>query len=106
MSTATEIDLMLGYTTSALIALGGLIGFIKASSVPSLVAGVGSASVMAFGVRRVGRNPKDVYVVVGISLLLLVVMGRRYMRSGKVMPAGIVTMLSLLSLIRFGGRLL
>ncbi|ORY82413.1 transmembrane protein 14C [Leucosporidium creatinivorum] len=102
----SDLDAIFGYASSALIALGGTIGFIKRGSLPSLIAGGGSGAALAYGVRRQTTNPKDVALIVGVSAMLLVVMGSRFARSGKVMPAGIVTLLSVALLIRFGSRLL
>lgn len=99
-------DQSVGFLVSGLIAAGGLIGFLKAGSVPSLVAGGGSGALMAYGVKRAGNSGKDVYVVLGISALLILVMGRRYSRSGKFMPAGLVTILSVFMFLRYGFRLL
>lgn len=47
------------------MATGGLIGFVKAGSVASLIAGGGSGSLLAYGVYRSTQNPKDVTVVLG-----------------------------------------
>ncbi|GAA5863789.1 hypothetical protein JCM3774_001159 [Rhodotorula dairenensis] len=99
-------DTRLGFAISALVSLGGILGFVKKQSVPSLIAGGGSGALLAYGVKRQQADPQDVYLVVGVSAVLLVMMGLRFLRSGKVMPAGLVTVLSALLLYRFGQRLL
>lgn len=86
------IDSVLGFTVAALVAAGGAAGYIKARSVPSLIAGVGSGVVIAYGITRVRRSPKDTGVVVAASLLLLSQMGKKYLASGKFMPAGLVSL--------------
>ncbi|GAA5855538.1 hypothetical protein JCM8547_007880 [Rhodosporidiobolus lusitaniae] len=99
-------DTLFGFVASALITLGGTIGFLKRGSVASLVAGGGSGAALAYGVQRQRANPKDVAVIVAVSALLLVVMGMRFARGRKFMPAGLVTLLSALLLYRFGQRVL
>jgi uncharacterized membrane protein (UPF0136 family) len=92
----------LGYTYAGLIALGGVIGYVKASSVVSLVTAV------TFGGLFVGalRYQTNVYPTLMLSVLLSIVMGVRFMRSGKWMPAGIVTLLSIFMSLRYGMRLI
>ncbi|GAA6038917.1 hypothetical protein JCM8097_000573 [Rhodosporidiobolus ruineniae] len=103
---AQDYDTIFGYTSAGLVALGGTIGFLKKGSVASLLAGGGSGALLAYGVKRQEANPKDVAVVVAVSAVLFVVMGRRFLRGRKFMPAGLVTLLSLALLYRFGQRLL
>ncbi|GAA5976165.1 hypothetical protein JCM10908_005403 [Rhodotorula pacifica] len=99
-------DTRFGFVASALISLGGIIGFVTKQSIPSLVAGGGSGALLAYGVRRQQADPRDVYLVVGVSAVLVVMMGLRFLRSRKFMPAGLVSLLSAILLYRFGQRLL
>ncbi|POY72550.1 hypothetical protein BMF94_4376 [Rhodotorula taiwanensis] len=99
-------DTRFGFAASSLIALGGLIGFLTKQSLPSLMAGGGSGALLAYGVQRQRANPRDVGLIVGVSALLVVVMGMRFYRSRKFMPAGLVSLLSAALLYRFGQRLL
>ncbi|BGP54299.1 hypothetical protein JCM8202_000730 [Rhodotorula sphaerocarpa] len=99
-------DTRLGFVASALISLGGVMGFVKARSLPSLIMGGGSGALLAYGVQRQRADPRDVGVVVGISAVLVILMGVRFLRSRKFMPAGLVTLLSAAVLYRFGQRLL
>ncbi|GJN87418.1 hypothetical protein Rhopal_000367-T1 [Rhodotorula paludigena] len=99
-------DTLFGFVASALVSLGGVIGFLKKGSVASLAAGGGSGVLLGYGVQRQRLNPKDVHLVVGVSATLLVVMGMRFLRGRKFMPAGLVTLLSAILLYRFGQRLL
>ncbi|KAJ9062045.1 Transmembrane protein 14C, variant 2 [Entomophthora muscae] len=58
---------------------------------------------LGYGASRVSQNPKDVYLSLGLSVVLLVVMGSRFIKSGKFMPAGLI---SAVSLVMFGRYLL
>ncbi|KAH8928394.1 hypothetical protein BT69DRAFT_1293321 [Atractiella rhizophila] len=61
------------------------------SSLPSLVAGLASGAIISYGTVRAVRNNKQVDVILGISVFLLVFFGRRFLNSKKIMPAGLVT---------------
>lgn len=98
-------------------------GFVTKQSVLSLLAGGGSGALLAYGVRRQRADPRDVYLIVGesgytcaatfflecpqrhtdgdlpltatgVSAVLVVMMGLRFLRSRKFMPAGLVTVSS------------
>jgi len=86
---------LIGLGFASLVAFGGLIGFIKRRSFISLIAGVGSGAAVAYGVQN------DQRIALGASFLLLVVMARRYLTTGKMMPAGIVTFLSAFMTMRY-----
>ena len=59
-------------------------------SVPSLVAGLGFGAALAVGAQQVSANPANFYLSLVTSSVLLAVMGTRFRRSGKMMPAGLV----------------
>ena len=99
-----------GFGFAALVAAGGAMGFIKKRSVPSLAAGLTFGLLAAAGAWQVavfrifcvasqwlqasqpGATP---YLGAGVSGLLAGVMGARAIRSGAVMPAGMVAVLGL-----------
>ena len=99
-----------GFGFAALVAAGGAMGFIKKRSVPSLAAGLTFGLLAAAGAWQVavlriscvssqwlqasqpGATP---YLGAGVSGLLAGVMGARAIRSGAVMPAGLVAVLGL-----------
>ncbi|CAK9871511.1 unnamed protein product [Sphagnum jensenii] len=88
---------------AALVGVGGVIGFFKTGSNKSLLAGGGSALVLYYVYLTLPHNPFLASAIgLGISSLLLIVMGSRFKNSGKVFPAGVV---SLFSLIMTGGYL-
>ncbi|GAA6017948.1 hypothetical protein JCM11491_001230 [Sporobolomyces phaffii] len=98
---AISNDDLFGYIAAALISLGGTIGFLKRSSVASLVAGGGSGALLAYGV-----GTKNDRLVTGIAAVLFLGMGSRFLKSGRFMPAGLVVLLASGVLWRFGSRLL
>ncbi|KAL9325762.1 hypothetical protein ACSQ67_006407 [Phaseolus vulgaris] len=83
--------------------VGGVMGFLKSGSQKSLLAGGLSASLLYYVFTELpGRPVFASSVGLGISAALLGVMGSRFKKSGKVFPAGVV---SLVSLIMTGGYL-
>ncbi|KAJ3043922.1 hypothetical protein HDV00_003962 [Rhizophlyctis rosea] len=57
------------YTYAFLCFLGGIIGFLKAGSLMSLVAGAGAGTVLGIGAGQVSTNPKNVRLILGTSIL-------------------------------------
>jgi uncharacterized membrane protein (UPF0136 family) len=84
---------ILSYTYSAALAVGGAVGFAKAGSVPSLVAGVVSGALF-YALERVSL-PNGGFVQAAGAAALCYVMRQRWEASGKFMPAGLVAGLSL-----------
>ncbi|KAI8355094.1 transmembrane protein 14C [Choanephora cucurbitarum] len=95
----------LGYAYGATVMAGGIVGYVKAGSTASLVAGVVSGGLAILGANQVSRDPRNVLLSFVVSLILLFVMGSRFYRGRKFMPAGLVSLLSLLMVIRYGTRL-
>jgi uncharacterized membrane protein (UPF0136 family) len=87
---------LLLYIYGVLLILGGLIGYLKAKSVPSLVAG-GICGVIAlllgYYYSTFHFAPHAAFL---LALLLIFMMGRRYLNSRKVMPAGLIVILSII----------
>ncbi|ORX91720.1 transmembrane protein 14C-like protein [Basidiobolus meristosporus CBS 931.73] len=92
----------LGYGFGAAVAAGGILGYAKAGSKPSLAAGLSFGGLIAYGASRVSENPKDAHVAFGVSAVLLWIMGKKYYRGRKLMPAGIIALLSLVMTTRYG----
>ncbi|WP_165219959.1 TMEM14 family protein [Aquisphaera insulae] len=99
MITPLAIQIVLGIY-AVLLAVGGVMGYVKAGSKPSLIAGLASAALTALGVALSFASP-----VLGLGLGLFVavalvyVFGRRFMQTRKVMPAGMLAIVS--SLVAF-----
>jgi len=83
-----------------LLAVGGLIGYFKAGSRPSLIAGLLSsvAAFTALGL-SVGNSRWGVPLGLLLSVVLFVLFGYRYAaKTGKFMPSGLLAVLSLVVL--------
>lgn len=82
---------------AVLLAVGGVMGFIKAGSKVSMVAGLASAALVcvAFGVAVGGPTPRDGFLVgLGVSCVLVVMFLQRYLKTRKWMPAGMLLVVS------------
>ena len=84
---------LLLYIYGILLIVGGLMGYVKAKSVPSAVAGL----VCGFLAIFIGYNYTwhyAPYAALALSLVLIFIMGKRYVRTRKVMPALLIVVLS------------
>ncbi|KAM9847548.1 transmembrane protein 14A [Aulostomus maculatus] len=90
----------IGFGYAAAIFLGGFLGYKRKGSVMSLMAGLVFGGLSAYGAFNISNNPTDIKVLLLTSGLLSVVMGTRYKKSRKVIPAGIMSGLSLLMVFR------
>ncbi|KAF7124403.1 hypothetical protein RHSIM_Rhsim12G0137300 [Rhododendron simsii] len=76
--------------------LGGVMGYLKSGSQKSLGAGGLSALLLLFIYSELPTRPAFASSLgFGISAALLVVMGSRFKKSGKIFPAGVVSFVSL-----------
>lgn len=81
------------YLYGLILILGGAMGYVKAKSVPSLVAGTVCgliALLLAYSYTWYFAP----YVALLLSLLLIGMMGRRYLRTRQAMPALLIVVLS------------
>ncbi|WOG98893.1 hypothetical protein DCAR_0418239 [Daucus carota subsp. sativus] len=101
MAMSMSQKLTLGY--AALVGLGGLMGYVKSGSQKSIISGGISAAILLFVYSQLPTNPVFASSVgFGMSAALLGVMGSRFKNSGKIFPAGVV---SLVSFVMTGGYL-
>lgn len=101
MAMSMSQKLTLGY--AALVGLGGLMGYVKSGSQKSMISGGISAAILFFVYTQLPTNPVFASSVgFGMSAALLGVMGTRFKKSGKIFPAGVV---SLVSFVMTGGYL-
>jgi uncharacterized membrane protein (UPF0136 family) len=84
-----------------LLAVGGIIGYTKAGSKPSLIAGLASAVAAIFALVLSFQNlPLGMGTAGLISAVLCAFFGRRYLvTTRKFMPAGLLAVVSLAVLI-------
>ena len=83
------------YIYGVLLILGGAMGFIKARSVPSLVAGVVCGVIaLLLGLRYPWHYAPIAALI--LALVLIFLMGRRYLNTRKAMPALLIVVLSVL----------
>lgn len=83
-----------------LVIIGGLIGFAKANSVPSLVMGTSFGIVLAIcGWAITKDSTVSIYVAGLFALLLTCFFAYRFLNSYIFMPAGLMTLLSIAALI-------
>ena len=81
-----------------------MIGYLKAGSLPSLGAGLLFGSAATFGAYQISQNPRNLSLALLTSGALLAVMGLRFYKSGKFMPAGLLAVVSLAQVARLGMR--
>ncbi|NWV32239.1 TM14C protein, partial [Grantiella picta] len=96
----------IGFGYAALVASGGIIGYAKAGSVPSLAAGLFFGSLAGLGAYQVSQNPHNVWVSLITSGALTAVMGTRFYNSRKFLPAGLIAGVSLLMVGRLALKML
>jgi len=88
-----EAYVLLGYALFVMI--GGMVGFAKAHSVPSLIAGTSFALLMAgSGIALLKNFPAGLYVGMAGSAVLTAFFAYRFLGSYKFMPAGMMFLLS------------
>nr|XP_020470977.1 transmembrane protein 14C-like isoform X1 [Monopterus albus] len=95
-----------GYGYAALIASGGVVGYVKAGSVPSLAAGLLFGGLAGFGAYQVSNDPNNVWVSLATSAALTGIMGKRFYGSRKFIPAGLIAGTSLLMVAKLSLALL
>ncbi|KAJ8923948.1 hypothetical protein NQ315_006724 [Exocentrus adspersus] len=93
-----------GFLYAGAVAAGGILGYYRAGSIPSLAAGVLFGSALAYGAYEVSKDPANYSVQLATSSILAGIMGYRFYNSGKIMPAGVVCLLSVAMIVRIAGK--
>ena len=86
----------LNLSLGGLVILGGVMGYVRKGSTPSLVAGVSIGSLLLGSGYMVAKTDKvfEGFALGTVSSTVLAVgMGQRYLSTGKFMPAGVVALL-------------
>ncbi|KAL7423605.1 Transmembrane protein 14A [Cryptotrichosporon argae] len=78
-----------GFIYAALVVSGGALGFIRRGSAMSLVMGGSTGALAAYGAWRTSLDPNDVRLSLGVAVFLALLMGYRFAKSRKFMPAGV-----------------
>ena len=84
----------------ALTILGGVIGYVKAGSLPSIIAGAvtGILLLVAGWILPTNRATALIIALV-VSILLAAQFVPKLIRTGKIMPAGLMSVLSLIGIV-------
>ncbi|CAH2057233.1 unnamed protein product, partial [Iphiclides podalirius] len=85
---------ILGFAYAATVAAGGIMGYAKAGSIPSLGAGIIFGSILGVGAYQLSQDPSNYTIMLGTTTTLGGLMGYRFYNSRKFMPAGLVFCLS------------
>ncbi|NXG17699.1 TM14C protein, partial [Grallaria varia] len=96
----------LGFGYAALVTSGGLIGYAKAGSVPSLAAGLFFGGLAGLGAYQLSQNPNNIWLSLITSGALSAIMGTRFYNSRKFMPVGLIAGVSLLMVGRLALKML
>ena len=113
----------IGFLYASAVVTGGVIGFVKSGitlqvviksskltltlfsktgSTPSLVAGLLFGAALGYGAYEASKQPPNYIPQIATGLTLGSMMAFRYLNSGKFMPAGLITALSAVVVLRSG----
>jgi len=99
MISLTACQTVLG-VYALLLAVGGVIGYTKAGSRPSLIAGILSALATLAAIFLTTVNPQlGLAIGAVLALLLTGFFGSRFAKTRKFMPGGMMAVVSVLALI-------
>ena len=84
----------------ALTIVGGIIGYVKAGSVPSIIAGaITGVLLLIAGWILPGNRTVGLAMALIVSVLLAVQFVPKLIRTGKMMPAGLMSILSVIGIV-------
>ncbi|GFU42610.1 transmembrane protein 14C [Nephila pilipes] len=83
------------------VAAGGVMGYVKAGNTSSLIAGLTFGSILAYGAYQTSIDESNYMLSFMATSTLGAVMLIRYYNTGKFMPAGLMSTLSGLMLLRY-----
>lgn len=92
MSTYVAQALLAVY--AGLLAVGGVIGYRKAGSRPSLIAGLASAAVVGIALGLTFATPAGFVLGAILAAALVILFSVRYAKGRKFMPAGLLGLIS------------
>ena len=84
----------------ALTIIGGIIGYVKAGSLPSIIAGsITGVLLLIAGLLLPQHRAASLATAFIISLLLAAQFVPKFIRTGKAMPAGMMSILSVIGIV-------
>ena len=84
----------------ALTIVGGVIGYVKAGSVPSIIAGaITGVLLLVAGWTLPGNRTVGLAMALIVSVLLAVQFVPKLIRTGKMMPAGLMSVRSVIGIV-------
>lgn len=96
METTALVVLIYG----ALVLAGGVMGYVKAKSLPSLISGLAfGLALLVCGLGMLQGARASAGAAVGLAVALLAVMGIRFAKTKKFMPAGLIALLSVIVVV-------
>merc|ERR1712098_242504 len=90
-----------GYFYALLIAGGGVTGYISAGSIMSLVMGLLFGALAGLGAYGCSARSEQYLLGLLVSVAMLGRFGHAFYKSGQMMPHGLVTIASLLMVLRY-----
>jgi uncharacterized membrane protein (UPF0136 family) len=88
------------FTFGVLTIAGGILGFVKAKSRASLIAGSVAGLLLLVAGHLVGTSGRNgLFLGLAVSLSLTSRFGAAYFRSRKLMPAGLMTILGIIGVV-------
>jgi len=92
IGTTTAQAILVGY--AILLLVGGMIGYRKAGSRPSLIAGSVSGLVALLAAGLMLQDVRAIWLGVVLAAMMLVVFGIRFAKTRKFMPSGLLGVVS------------
>ncbi|GCC22665.1 hypothetical protein chiPu_0001053 [Chiloscyllium punctatum] len=90
----------ISYSYATIVTVGGILGYVQKGSVMSLMSGLLFGSLAGYGAYQVSNDPQNVKISLLTAGILTTIMGVRYKRSGKIIPAGLIAGISLFMVLR------
>src|SRR5438270_9639905 len=84
----------------ALTIVGGVIGYVKAGSLPSIIAGaITGVLLLVAGWIIPNHRTAGLVIALAVSVLLAAQFVPKLLRTGKMMPAGLISVLSVIGIV-------
>jgi uncharacterized membrane protein (UPF0136 family) len=88
------------FVFGALTIVGGIIGYVKAGSLPSIIAGTVTGVLLIIAATLLSdHRAVGMATALVVSLLLAAQFVPKFIRTGKVMPAGLMSILSVIGIV-------